>query len=69
MKTDNQRIAISRQRNARDRRAEVEAFIAANGLRVEPFGSAGAVRVCGSGVDFLAASMRYLAVPDLRPLR
>lgn len=45
----------------------VRAAILESGLRVEPVGSGGAVRVVGPGVDVVAASLRHLNPMDLMP--
>ena len=47
----------------------VRAAIKENGLRVEPVGSTGAVRVVGRDVDVVAASLRHLNPLDLMPYR
>lgn len=45
----------------------VRAVIKKNGLRVEPVGSTGAVRVVGRDVDVVAASLMDLNPLDLMP--
>jgi len=37
------------------------------GLRIEPVGTAGAVRVVGAGVDLLAADIHDVDVRELEP--
>ncbi|MGJ7506852.1 hypothetical protein [Variovorax sp. GT1P44] len=47
----------------------MRAAIKASGLRLEPVGTAGAVRVVGPGVHIVAASLRHLNPLDLTPYR
>ena len=47
----------------------VQAVIKKHGLRVVPFGSSGAIRVTGAGVDLVAASIAVLDIADLVPVR
>lgn len=39
----------------KSKREQIEAMIAERGLRIEPFGAAGAVRIFGPKVDLLVA--------------
>ena len=45
----------------------VQALIKKHGLRVEPIGLAGAVRITGAGVDLKAASLASVDIGDLVP--
>lgn len=54
---------------AQRRRAEVDRVISERGLRVEPFGTRGATRVVGPGVDVLLRDWSTLTTADLQPVR
>ena len=45
----------------------LRAVIRARGLRAEPYGTAGAMRVAGRGVYIIVAAMRYLEERDFDP--
>ena len=47
----------------------LHAVIKARGLRVEPVGTAGAVRVLGPGVSITAVSLDSLDLYDLLPVK
>lgn len=47
----------------------VHASIRENGLRIEPVGDGGAVRVVGPDVYVLAAALRHIHPLDLTPYR
>lgn len=54
-------------RPRRTRRERLEAIARRNGVRIEPYGDHGAVRVVGRGLYLLAAEIRFLSELDLDP--
>lgn len=65
---EHERTSSMKARAAREhRRVEIERLIASRGLRVEPFGESGAVRVLGTGVDLLVRDWAAVGPADLRP--